>query len=131
MPRIAREEHARIRERIEVGGEKVAAVAASYGCTPANIYAILSKLRQAGEVPAAPLPLILEEGQTAITAPDQQVSLQGATPSAPQAKAAVPLVEPSPPQAATSHERPALPAPARPTGDSDDVGRLFRGEVGH
>lgn len=46
MARIPREEHARIRERIERGQEKVAAVAASYGCTPANIYAILTKLRR-------------------------------------------------------------------------------------
>ena len=36
MPRIAREEHHKIRERVEAG-EKVAVVAASYGCTPANI----------------------------------------------------------------------------------------------
>lgn len=46
MARIPREEHARIRERVELGQEKVAAVAASYGCTPANIYAILTKLRR-------------------------------------------------------------------------------------
>ncbi|WP_260987712.1 hypothetical protein [Roseomonas gilardii] len=44
MPRIAREEHHRIRERVEAG-EKVAAVAACYGGTPANIYAILARLR--------------------------------------------------------------------------------------
>ncbi|WP_156963923.1 hypothetical protein [Muricoccus aerilatus] len=46
MARIPREEHARIRERVDLGQEKVAAVAASYGCTPANIYAILTKLRR-------------------------------------------------------------------------------------
>lgn len=46
MARIPREEHAKIRERVELGQEKVAAVAASYDCTPANIYAILAKLRR-------------------------------------------------------------------------------------
>ena len=46
MARIPREEHAKIRERVEIGQEKVAAVAASYDCTPANIYAILAKLRR-------------------------------------------------------------------------------------
>ena len=53
MPRIAREEHHRIRERVEAGA-KLAAVAASYGCTPANIYAILARLRQAGPRPDGP-----------------------------------------------------------------------------
>ena len=48
MARIPREEHATIRARVEAGQEKVAAVAASYNCTPANIYAILAKLRREG-----------------------------------------------------------------------------------
>lgn len=46
MPRIAREDHATIRHRVDVEGHKVADVAAAYGCTPANIYAILAKLRR-------------------------------------------------------------------------------------
>jgi len=41
VPRIARQEPARIRERVEVDGKKVAAVGASYGCSPANLYATL------------------------------------------------------------------------------------------
>ena len=48
MARIPREEHARIRERVDLGQEKVAGVAASYNCTPANIYAILARLRREG-----------------------------------------------------------------------------------
>ena len=52
MPRIAREDHATIRHRVDVEGHKVAEVAAAYGCTPANIYAILAKLRRQ-EAPAA------------------------------------------------------------------------------
>src|SRR3954468_14907858 len=46
MPRIPREEQATIRRRVDVEGQKVADVAAAYGCTPANIYAILAKLRR-------------------------------------------------------------------------------------
>jgi hypothetical protein len=46
MPRIPREEHAAIRHRVDVAGQKVAEVAAAYGCTPANIYAILARLRR-------------------------------------------------------------------------------------
>ncbi|MDO9713602.1 hypothetical protein [Paracraurococcus lichenis] len=49
---------------MDVEGKKVAEVAASYGCTPANIYAILSKTRRSAgeasspadpEAPAAPV----------------------------------------------------------------------------
>ena len=43
MPRIPREEQATIRHRVDVEGQKVADVAAAYGCTPANIYAGVSK----------------------------------------------------------------------------------------
>ena len=52
MPRIVREDHATIRHRIDVEGHKVAEVASAYGCTPANIYAILAKLRRQ-EAPGA------------------------------------------------------------------------------
>lgn len=48
MPRIPREEHAAIRQRVDVEGQKVTEVAAAYGCTPANIYAILARLRRQG-----------------------------------------------------------------------------------
>lgn len=46
MARIAREEHAAIRRRVDMDGERVADIAAAYGCTPANIYTILAKLRR-------------------------------------------------------------------------------------
>lgn len=48
MPRIPREEHAAIRQRVDVEGQKITEVAAAYGCTPANIYAILARLRRQG-----------------------------------------------------------------------------------
>lgn len=65
MARIPREEHATIRRRIDVEGQKVAEVAATYGCTPANIYAILAKQRRQGAPDAgstAPPPSIAEVG---------------------------------------------------------------------
>ena len=52
MPRIAREDHAAIRHRVDVEGHKVVEVAAAYDCTPANIYAILARQRRQ-EAPAA------------------------------------------------------------------------------
>ncbi|WP_144404747.1 hypothetical protein [Belnapia sp. F-4-1] len=58
MPRIPREEHATIVRRVDLEGQKVAEVAAAYGCTPANIYAILTKIRRqgAGDTSAAAPP---------------------------------------------------------------------------
>jgi len=49
MARISRDEYPRIQHLVNVEGKKVAEVAASYGCTPANIYAILNnKTRRLG-----------------------------------------------------------------------------------
>ena len=67
MPRIPREEQATIRHRVDVEGQKVADVAAAYGCTPANIYAILAKLRRQGAQDAGavvPSPSVAEVGPT-------------------------------------------------------------------
>jgi hypothetical protein len=46
MARIAKSEHATIQRLAEVEGKKVPEIAATYGCTPANIYAILTRLRR-------------------------------------------------------------------------------------
>jgi hypothetical protein len=46
MARIAKSEHATIQRLVEVERKKVPEIAADYGCSPANIYAILTRLRQ-------------------------------------------------------------------------------------
>ncbi len=46
MARIAKTEHPRILHLVDNEHVRVADVAAEYGCTPANIYALLGKLRQ-------------------------------------------------------------------------------------
>ncbi len=46
MARISKEEHSRVLRMVDSEHRKVAEVAAEYGCTPANIYALLSKLRR-------------------------------------------------------------------------------------
>ena len=46
MARITKAEHPRILQMVDSEHRKVAEVAAEYGCTPANIYALLSKLRR-------------------------------------------------------------------------------------
>jgi hypothetical protein len=46
MARIAKSEHATIQRLVEVERKKVPEIAADYGCSPANIYAILTRLRR-------------------------------------------------------------------------------------
>ena len=46
MTRIAKSEHARILDMVDGERRSVADVAAQYGCTKANIYALLGKLRR-------------------------------------------------------------------------------------
>lgn len=154
MPRIAREEHARIRERVEVGGEKVAGVAASYGCTPANIYAILAKLRQAGEAGSAepvasaadPAPALPRPIAAAVPEPDMisagprvptEADPKGAPLEEPMPAKAVPVpVTPPPlPKPSASRERSPSPAPRgfkaghalmMRTGDGEEAVNPFR-----
>jgi hypothetical protein len=52
MAKIPQEMHAVIRRQVDEEGRKVAEVAAEYGCTPANIYAILTKARRQDSEPA-------------------------------------------------------------------------------
>lgn len=46
MARISKTDHPRILHLVEVDRRKVVDVAAEYGCTPANIYALLGKMRR-------------------------------------------------------------------------------------
>ena len=46
MARIGKQEHPRILQMVDTEHRKVAEVAAEYGCTPANIYVLLGKLRR-------------------------------------------------------------------------------------
>jgi len=51
MARISKRDHARILQLVDVEQVKVAEVAAEYGCSPANVYALLGKLRRAASAP--------------------------------------------------------------------------------
>ncbi|WP_426955617.1 hypothetical protein [Muricoccus radiodurans] len=110
MPRIPREAHAAIQKRVGAG-EKVAAVAASYDCTPANIYAILAKLRRQESETVdllAPAPAIPDQVNTPdaellrAAAPDQ------ATPvTMPASIAPIPPTPPEPSAASVASRPPA------------------------
>ena len=57
MARIRKDDHPRILRMIEVEHLKVADVAAEFGCTPANIYAVVAKARRQNAASAAPEPV--------------------------------------------------------------------------
>ena len=108
MPRIPREEQATIRHRVDVEGQKVADVAAAYGCTPANIYAILAKLRRQDAQDTAevvPSPSVAEAGPTSVPAAAAATDLFGA------------LAEPNSAPAAPAVMLPAAPEPPAPAND--------------
>ena len=64
MARIGKDEHARILQMADHEQRKVTEIAAEYGCTPANIYALLAKLRrqaQPSAVADTPAPPVVAE----------------------------------------------------------------------
>ena len=65
MARISKTDHPRILHLVDVERRKVVEVAAEYGCTAANIYALLGKMRRAGA----------EEGATGSKASDSTSAL--------------------------------------------------------
>ena len=75
MRRIGKADHAAILHKVDVERRKVAEVAAEYGCTPANIYALLSKLRRAAPEPApepVPAAVAVDADLFAVAAPAPQ-----------------------------------------------------------
>ncbi len=54
MARLAKRDHARILEMVDVEQRKVSEVATEYGCSPANIYTLLGKLRRTARAAAEP-----------------------------------------------------------------------------
>ena len=102
MARIGKEAQARILQQIDVEHRKVAEVAAEHGCTPANVYALLSKLRKKAAHPAVP--------ETVAAAP---AALEPAVKPA-DLFAAAPVTPPPPAEAPTA-KAPAAKAPAPAT----------------
>jgi hypothetical protein len=72
MARISKEDHPAILRMVDVENRKVSEVAAEFGCTPANIYVLLGKLRRSmGEASgqgAAQQPLALDQAPPTVTA---------------------------------------------------------------
>jgi len=111
MPRIPRAEHAAILHRVDAEGQKVAEVAAAYGCTPANIYAILTRLRRQGaqEVgDVASSGSVAEAASGAVQTDTASADLFGG--------AAEAILDPTPPPAVAS-VAPDLPVPVPTPGD--------------
>ena len=87
MARIAKADHQRILHMADVDGRKAADIAAEFGCTPANIYALLGRLRgRAGKGTEAPEPPAPAPTPAPVTPP---VDLFAAAPSSRPASATV------------------------------------------
>jgi hypothetical protein len=96
MARLAKRDHARILQMVDVEHCKVSEVAAEYGCSPANIYTLLSKLRRAN----------MAQNQRPARATD--------APPPPAAPADPQMPEPTEPAPASDLFAAAVEAPAQP-----------------
>ncbi|HEY2134098.1 MAG TPA: hypothetical protein VGH36_14185 [Acetobacteraceae bacterium] len=82
MARIAKSEHATIQRLVEVERKKVPEIAAEYGCTPANIYAILTRLRCPGPAAANdPTPVVEAEVETVANAVTEEMPEEATPPT--------------------------------------------------
>src|SRR4051812_16621338 len=136
MPRIPREEQATIRHRVDVEGQKVAEVAAAYGCTPANIYAILARLRRQGAQDpgdVAPSTSTAKPGPAAVPADAASADLFGGlveAPSDPAASAPAPVAPEPPVMVPDSPPPPTITAPALPPARLAPPASVQSGRVG-
>ena len=96
MARIKKEDHARILQLVDVERRAVREIAAEFGCTPAAIYMLLTKLRRDRSVDAEPgetqPPLALGE--------ENETEVEAEAPSLVPPAAPAPAVEPAPVAAA-------------------------------
>jgi transposase-like protein len=105
MARIGKKDHAAILHMVDVENRKISEVAAEYGCSPANLYTLLGKLRrtaQAQDQSESTTPpgrdqakIEPQEPRDAIPAPD----LFAAAPESPQERPPTPAPAASPARA--------------------------------
>ncbi len=86
MARTGKSEHPRILQMVDNEHRKVAEVAAEYGCTPANIYALLAKLRREVSRGAEAASALADPAETlSLPAAEKQPSSEAVMPEAMQA----------------------------------------------
>jgi len=106
MARLAKRDHARILEMVDVEERKVSEVAAEYGCSSANIYTLLSKLRRAA---------VAQNGRAAVTQNQRaDRTTEAPPPPAPPAEPQIQAATESAPAADLFAAAKPPPAPARP-----------------
>jgi|GEM_PF-2326821 transposase-like protein len=67
MARLSKADHARILHLVDHDGRKVTEVAAEYGCSPASVYTLLSRLRRSAD--PSPSPAEPERTANTVSAP--------------------------------------------------------------
>ena len=123
MARIRKDDHARILKLVDVERRPVREIAAEFGCTPAAIYVLLTKLRRAAAGVAAETqpPLALEEETVAAA-------------EVPGPRAAPPPPAPAPPRQeeprVVTFARPAPAAPPAPAPLREEARRPASSSVG-
>jgi len=140
VARIDKTEYPRILTLVDVDKRKVAEVAALYGCTPANIYALLGKLRRTGVwAAAAELPGILERStasaskaaelsESAEELADSSTTLV-ISETARDLKVETPIAAPSPDKLTVSAPQPTSRTAANPASDRAEIGKSSKREA--
>ena len=105
MARVSKADHPKILQMVDGEGLKVSEVAASYGVTPAAMYALLGKLRRGG-MKATPVVETPEEPEPGKPVPDLFAAAVAAAVAVPGEQ---PVHRPSPPAVVA---RPVVAAPA-------------------
>lgn len=108
MARLKKEDHARILHLVDVEHRAVREIAADFGCTAANIYSLLAKLRRSGAEKGGPAETAADTEDQAASAgllaqPGLGLGLDTGLPDAPAAEPGVvmPFEQAEPPRART------------------------------
>ncbi len=123
MARIAKSEYPKIQQMASVEGRKVPEIADLYGCTPANIYAILSKLRRQGEVVSSPPLTASDQPSEQEQGSELPVPSQGISDPAIEGEMAGDLLAALEQEAARPAQPPAGDAPAKERDAPELAGR--------
>jgi hypothetical protein len=118
MSRVAKADHATILRMVDVEHRKVPDVAAQYGCTPANIYAILKRMRAGEGVSVDAEPANPEDASVAEAAPAASTAAIVDLFSAPPPVEPRPIVQAAP--------EPVMAARSVAKGGSQGVGKMLK-----
>lgn len=120
MARIGKEDHARILHLVDVEHRHVRNIAAEYGCSPANIYALLARLRREAGTEAEARPADAQPPLALEVATAEWIDTAAPLPAAPEPAGAEVGAQSGPGAEAAPHIlRFAPPPPPAPRAERD------------